>query len=188
MIKAIIWDIGGVLGEYIGNCNFWKNVKEEARELRDKFGSSKMSAEEFIEKGSKLLNMNKEDFLKGYKDYTAIRLNEPAIKIYKKIKIDKYILSDVSPLFRADRAEFFKGVCELAKETFWSTDIKMRKSSIEAFKFVLKKINRKPEEVLFIDDVKELTDRAKSLGINTIHYQNPEQLKLELKDFGIKIK
>jgi HAD superfamily hydrolase (TIGR01509 family) len=186
-IKAIIWDIGGVLGEYTGNCNFWKGVKE-GKELRDKFGSNKMSTEEFIERGSKLMKMSKEDFLNGYKDYTAIKLNKPVLEIYKKIKLDQYILSDVSPLFRMDRAELFKEAVKIAKETFWSTDIKMRKSSVETFQFVLKKIKRKPEEVLFIDDIKELTEKAASLGINTIHYQNPEQLKRELKKFGIEIK
>ena len=44
-----------------------------------------------------------------------------------------------------------------------------------------------PKETLFIDDNKKNIDSAKEMGINTILFENPEQLKSELKSFKIKL-
>jgi len=186
MIKAIIWDVGGVIGDYLSSPDsFWRDIPG-SKQLRDEFGSSKMSTKEFIKKGMKMLDLNKKDFLKGYNTYVSVKLNKDVVKILKQIKIDQYILSDVSPLAYKQRLIDFKDILKLMKDVFWSTELKMRKSSIKTFQVVIKKIRKRPEEVVYIDDVEEHLERAKSLGINTILYKNPKQIKEALENLGVK--
>ncbi len=53
-------------------------------------------------------------------------------------------------------------------EVFYlSHKMKMRKPNADIFEFVLQKHHLKPEETLFIDDTKENTDTASTLGIHT---------------------
>jgi len=42
-----------------------------------------------------------------------------------------------------------------------------------------------PEKSIFIDDLKENTDAAISVGMNGIHFNNVSQLIKELKSFGV---
>lgn len=60
-IKAVVWDIGGVLLEDPKVGEFWKG-KKESKELRKKFGSGKISINDFIKKGSKILNISQKQF------------------------------------------------------------------------------------------------------------------------------
>ena len=81
-IRAIIWDLGGVLLEnpFIGE--FWKN-KKGSEELRHKFGSGKMSKKEFIEKASLMLKIPKSKFIKKYGyAYFPIKRIDGAYKLY----------------------------------------------------------------------------------------------------------
>lgn len=47
----------------------------------------------------------------------------------------------------------------------------------------LKKTGNKPEEVIFIDDKEEYARLAEKLGMKSVWFQNPQQLKTELKKF-----
>ena len=44
-----------------------------------------------------------------------------------------------------------------------------------------------PEESLFVDDLYENIQAAKDLGMNAIHYQSSEKLKVEMKNVGLKL-
>ena len=66
MIKAVVWDIGGVLIDNPNIRNFWQK-KKSSRKLRNEFGSGKLSKKEFIKRGAELLGMSQKKFLEGYK-------------------------------------------------------------------------------------------------------------------------
>jgi 2-haloacid dehalogenase len=61
----------------------------------------------------------------------------------------------------------------------------MRKPTPEFYQILLDRYNVKPEESLFIDDNYRNILAAEKLGINSIHFTSPEQLKEELLKRGI---
>lgn len=55
------------------------------------------------------------------------------------------------------------------------------------YQHILDTIGMHPWECLFIDDVQENLDEARKFGIHTILFQDPEQLKRELRKLGIEV-
>ncbi len=185
MIKAVVWDIGGVLFKDPKVGNFWGDASG-SKELRKEFGSGQISKEEFIKKGARFLKIDEKTFIKRYKEtYLCPKKQiKESLEIYKKMKTDKYILSDTNPIFAEGTKDNEKEIYPFAKKVFLSHEIKLRKSDLQTFKFIIKEIGLNPREILFIDNNLEHAKAAKSLGMNSIHYQNPEQLKSDLKRFG----
>jgi len=69
-----------------------------------------------------------------------------------------------------------------------SGEEKTRKPFPEFYQRLLERYNINPAEALFIDDSLRNVKGAERLGINTIHFESPEQLKVELKNRNIDIK
>lgn len=69
---------------------------------------------------------------------------------------------------------------------FWSFQEGVKKPSPEAYLQVCEKFGVLPEECLLIDDKERNTKGAKSVGMKTILYENPEKLKKDLSETGIK--
>jgi len=78
-----------------------------------------------------------------------------------------------------DRYNFF----QYFDYTFNSFHSGLSKKNLEGFEYVLKKINVNPEKVLFIDDHLSNIERAKVVGMRTIHYKQKEMFIEELRYF-----
>ena len=61
----------------------------------------------------------------------------------------------------------------------------MKKPQHGIYLAILKDLNCEPEESVFIDNELECVNAAKELGINAIHFKNPNQLKRELASLEI---
>jgi len=79
------------------------------------------------------------------------------------------------------------GFREYFKEIFISGDLHVEKPNPEIYKIALSKLNASSEECIFIDDKKENCQAAEKLGIKSIVFENPIQLKKELATFSINI-
>lgn len=66
-----------------------------------------------------------------------------------------------------------------------SGEIKMIKPNLDIFHYTLNKIQLPAHECLFIDDSLPNILAAQSLGIQTIHFESPEQLDRKLQSFQI---
>lgn len=177
MIKAVLWDIGGVIVTDPKVDWFW-GKKEGSKELRDEFGSGKLSTREFFSKGAKFLGISLSEIEKRYLEaYSSIELVEPVFEIYSKMRGDKYIVSDTNPIHSRIIKTKFSKVFNLAKKAFLSNEVNLRKRDSKFYEFVLNTIGIRAEEVLFIDNKLELLKVASSLGINTLLYKNPEDLR-----------
>lgn len=73
------------------------------------------------------------------------------------------------------------------QKNFISGDLRLAKPQPEIYLHVLKKLNAKPEECIFIDDKKENCIAAIKLGIKSIIFKNTNQLKKELVKYNIDI-
>lgn len=188
MIKAIVFDIGGVLVENVNHKEFWQDRKG-AEELRQRFGSGKLSMKNFVKSASKILELSENEFINKYKRvYSDINLNKEIFKIYKKIKINKYILSDTNPIHTYFLRKKFPEIFKISKKVFMSHKIRFRKKEQETFKFLIEKLGEAPEEIVFVDDKKEVIKIAKKLGIKTILFKNNKQLVRDLRKLGVEVK
>ena len=70
---------------------------------------------------------------------------------------------------------------------FSSCYVRSRKPEEHIFRVALEVTQRKPEECVFIDDRPLNLESPRRLGMNTIHYQNPDQLRSELEKHNIKV-
>jgi epoxide hydrolase-like predicted phosphatase len=71
------------------------------------------------------------------------------------------------------------------EQKFLSYDLRMKKPDAEIFLTVAEKLEAKPEQCLFIDDLEPNIESAKRLNFQTILFQNAEQLRGELEERGI---
>jgi putative hydrolase of the HAD superfamily len=70
---------------------------------------------------------------------------------------------------------------------FSSCYVHSRKPEEQIFRLALAVTQRAPEKCVFIDDRPLNLESPRKLGINTIHYQNPEQLRKDLAKFGVEV-
>jgi len=63
----------------------------------------------------------------------------------------------------------------------------VKKPDREIYELTLKKLGSEPEQAIFIDDKQEYINGAKEVGINTVLFQNIDQVKDELIRLGVKI-
>jgi epoxide hydrolase-like predicted phosphatase len=63
----------------------------------------------------------------------------------------------------------------------------VKKPDRKIYELTLEKLGSEPEQSVFIDDKQEYIDGAKEAGINTILFQNIDQVKHELDRLGVKI-
>jgi 2-haloacid dehalogenase len=83
-------------------------------------------------------------------------------------------------LERFDFLHWFEGIVVSGTE-------KMRKPFNEIYELTLNRFNIEASKSLFIDDNPRNIEAAKKMGINTIHFINPAQLKSELKNLNIDV-
>jgi putative hydrolase of the HAD superfamily len=70
---------------------------------------------------------------------------------------------------------------------FSSCYVHSRKPEPTIFKVALEVTQRKAERCIFIDDRPLNLESPKKLGFNTIHFQNPNQLKSDLGKLGVEV-
>jgi 2-haloacid dehalogenase len=77
-----------------------------------------------------------------------------------------------------DFLHWFEGIIVSGEE-------KTRKPFEDIYEMTLSRFNIEANHALFIDDNLRNIKAAKEMGINTIHFESPENLEVELKSFGI---
>ncbi len=76
---------------------------------------------------------------------------------------------------------------KLFHSVMYSFEVQVCKPEPKAFELILEKLDVTAEECLFIDDSEINIAAAQALGIQTIQFENPTQLKQALSKLGIKI-
>ena len=70
---------------------------------------------------------------------------------------------------------------------FSSCYVRSRKPEETIYRIALEVTQRPPEQCLFIDDRPLNLESPRKLGMNTIHHQSPEQLRLELGRYEVEV-
>jgi len=200
MIKTIIFDLAEVyLNGIIGIENNLKNkLNLKPQKIRtqltkcyefEQLMKGKITENEFWKRIVKQNKWNiKITYLKK-----AIRNNFKEIKgtreIIEKLKEKGFklgLLSDHSKewIYYCNKKFNYHKLFHFIQYSF---EVESCKTNTKTFKLLLKKLNENTKNCLFIDDNNKYIKVAKSVGLNTIQFKNPKQLKKELKHFSINI-
>jgi len=201
MIKAIIFDGGGVL-TYNTDNQMYNDIAK----------SFEMDVKEVIEKIDPLLedfergDLSHEDMWKKFSDITGKELpsdhlelisrsHDKNSKIYtemielvKELKEKGYtvaVLSNTNVL----HAEFNKkrGLFDLFDPVVLSYEVHYFKPDKEIYEIMIEKLDIKPDECVFVDDLDVNAEGARKAGMNGIQFKDIEQLKEELRKLEVNI-
>lgn len=202
MVKAIIFDMGGVLilneikqvylklADLLGvNGN---SLVELIHSNKQNFMKGAYSAEDFsslIKNHFKLRDETAEDIVRKWKEAFSelLIVNDDLYDIIRRLKKSYVIglVTDAPDLHARINRE--KKLYEPFKPLIISCKVGLVKPQREIFELVLKELKLKPEECVFIDDVEQNIAAAKSMGFKTLQFKNNEQFVKELKGLGVKI-
>jgi 2-haloacid dehalogenase len=194
-IKAIIFDLGGVLIDWNPSYLFDQLFKDEEQkkhffeqictpdwnEMQDAGRPLKDATEYLVAKHPEW-----KEYIEAYYGRWEEMLGGPiheSVEIFRQLKeqqkYELYALTNWS-------AELFPIALERYEFLHWfdgrvvSGEEKTRKPFAEFYQLILKRFKLVPAETLFIDDNKRNVIAAEELGIHTIHFLSPSQLAEEL--------
>jgi len=181
-IKTLIFDFGDVFinldkqGALQNALNLFNLEAFDAdmTETNELYEVGNISTLEFIEfYKSKFPNLSNTELIDAWnyiiKDFPIHRLD--FIKDLAQKKDYKLILLSNTNNMHIDYVKetvpFFDDFKNCFDVFYLSQEIHLRKPNTDIFEFVLKESNLDPKECLFIDDTKDNTDTANTLGLNT---------------------
>lgn len=200
-IKAIVFDIGGVLDKgtwqehYIPLCKEL-NVDMDKFDVPFKkhfkdYSAGKISTEEFMGLIAKEIKVDPKELLDKWITIknTSLTENHDVRETIIKLKGKNYrvvALTNINPLHHKLRIE--KNLYDLFEFSICSCEVGICKPDMEIYKLLLEKLKGIPQEqMIFIDDNEDCLVPARKLGINTILFKNPKQLEKDLRKLGVKI-
>jgi putative hydrolase of the HAD superfamily len=194
MINAIIFDFGDI---FI-NLNKQKEIdefkklgldgpNEELIALNDLFERGKISELEFIQGFQKYIpNADVHDIRKAWNsiigEFPLYRL-EFLQMLTGKYRLFLLTNTDEIHISRFEHMagiSFFSDFYQCFEKVYYSYEMGMRKPQPEIFTHILNKHDLSPKRTLFIDDKKENTDAAASLGIQVWNLQVGEEDVVDL--------
>lgn len=193
-MKFIGFDCGGVLP-----TNSW--VPER---ISKKFGNPLMEIWGRTWENLKLLErgrISEEDFLKSVFESHGVSLKEVKREIRRQMHVlfpenfslikklgkryELALMNNECMEWNRYRFRKFK-LDEYFDHIFSSCDMGVAKPDEDYYREVLRRLKAKPGDLIFIDNTKKNVKVAKELGIHSIHFRNPDQLKEELEKLGVK--
>ena len=200
MIKAIIFDIGGglvnfshrIVCEKLSKYSNWTNDEIYDRLYNDdivkRAERGEISKEDLHDEICKLLGtkISFDEFKIAWID--ILNEKKETVELVYNLK-NKYMLlalSNVDELnYNYVRDNF--NALKPFDDIVLSFKFKFRKPNKEIYEEAIRLSKCNPNEIVFIDDLKENVNGAKKLGVNVIQYNSLEQTKNELIKLGVKI-
>ncbi len=199
-IKAIIWDLGNVLIDWNPKYVFDKLIVDEEKRTHFFQNICTIDWNENQDAGYPIKQATADlvaehpewkEYIEAYYGRWEEMLGGPiheTVEIFRELKkkahLKHYALTNWShelfpvALQRYDFLHWFDGRVVSGEE-------KMRKPDLKFYQVLLDRYNLNADEVLFIDDNLRNAEAARSLGIKTIRFHSPQQLKEELLKLGI---
>lgn len=202
MINTIIFDFGDIFINLDKEAplNLFKKLgltewNEELNQLNLLFEKGQISEDNFLLGIQKHIpNASIEEILFAWNsvllDFPLRRL-EFLQKLTKKYRL--FLLSNTDAIHietfeRENGVSFSRDFYQCFEKVYFSFEMGMRKPDAEIFNYIIKKHELSPKRTLFIDDKKENTDAALSLGIQVWNLQVGKEDVVDLfkkKEFEI---
>lgn len=182
MIKNIIFDFGDIFinldkqGTYKAMAALGvTTITEDMIKVYHQYEKGLISTEEFIDFYEQKVHLKREDLVNAW---NAVLLDFPKRRLdfitelaaSKKYRL--FLLSNTNDLHikwiqNSLGTTFYNEFKNAFEQFYLSHEIHFRKPDLEIYEFVLDENNLNPNETLFVDDLKENTDSAQKLGIQT---------------------
>lgn len=182
MIKNIIFDFGDIFinldkqGTYKAMTALGvTDITPEMISVYHQYEKGLMTTEDFINFYYDKFKINKTDLVNAW---NAVLLDFPKKRLdfLKELAASKkyrlFLLSNTNDLHIKSVIDtvgeaFFNEFKNCFEQFYLSHEIHFRKPDVEIYEFVLNENNLIADETLFVDDLKENTDSANTLGIKT---------------------
>ena len=181
MIKTILFDFGDVFINLDKAATLRELEKLEVKSFSENdlkqnidYEKGLLTSEAFVEAYLKTYPHLTEDGFK--KSWNSILVDFPEYRLdfvkqlSKENKYQLILLSNTNHIhidWVKENVMFFDEFRSCFDAFYLSQEINLRKPEPSIYQYVLEKHDLKPEEILFIDDTKENTDAASTLGIHT---------------------
>lgn len=191
MIKAVIFDLGGVVIDF-SNMKYYSHLSKITKIPESKIKRT-------IEKSDLDLLEKDEISINAFEGDIALKFGIPRSRVgwYKFFKRRASINLDVEQLIKELHKEYITAYLSNIDKTryaytvklldlnnfdyrFASCYIKKRKPDPAVYRYVLKHMKVKPSEAVFIDNMLENVVGAEKVGIKSIHFINRRLLDREL--------
>lgn len=201
-IKTVIFDLGGVLVDWNPDYVF-KTIFDTQEEMKWFYENictpdwnEEQDAGRDLQEATELLVKNFPDHEKNIRAYYGRweeMLKGPiheTVEIFQELKEDAgYQLLALTnwshqtfpiALARFDFLHWFDGKVVSGEE-------KTRKPFLDIYETIIERFNVDPSTAVYIDDNARNLVPAKSLGMQTIHFQNGAQLRQDLKALNVRL-
>jgi len=201
-ITTLIFDLGGVVQHH--------NEKAIRMDIAKAFGLSYEKAQKLVRKTVKPLirgEISERDFWKRFSKKAGKKIPEKELKTlwmktYKKsFRLDMKMIRLVKHLKKAGYkvaglTNTIKPHYDYNRKLGWfrrfplliaSNNVGMRKPEKRMYRYALKRSRSKPENTVFIDDIRENVDAAKSVGIKGVHFKSYSKFVRDLRRLGVRV-
>ena len=198
MIKAIIFDAGGVIVESSALIDLFlsifkpKNKEEFIKQVNLQaipLCKGEMSEKDYWKEIGKVVELNNnfpEDlWTTQYEKFTHLDKEVLNLIINLRKHYKTALISNTIEPHRIINEK--RGLFKPFDVVILSHQVKMAKDNSDIFLLAVNKLNVKPEECIFIDDIQKFVDTAESFGMKGILFKSAEQLKKDLLKLGVKI-
>ncbi len=194
-ISAIVFDLGGVLLDLDQNRTLRAferhgldlELLNEHSALFTDFETGKITAADFRQGIKTALkgNITDEEIDVAW-SAMLLFMAEERFGLVEQLKnqFDIYLLSNTNSIHIDWFKDYLNGTFgrqrwnSLFNYQFLSYEIGLRKPHTEIYEYVLKQINREPQQTVFIDDSMQNLKGASSVGMHTVHAHNPLDTRL----------
>ncbi len=197
MITTIIFDLGGVLFtngtkkliEFVSEKYEIPKEKVEAvmeGEIGKKYREAKIDRVTFWDHFLKELHIKEDPIFLEDQWVMGYELIEDTRDIVHDLseKYEVYFLSD-NVRTRVDRIHERYGFLDWFEGGIFSHEVGLKKPHPELYKMILQKAGARAENAIFIDDKSECLTPAGEIGMTTILFENPMQLRTSLEKLDI---
>ena len=200
-ITTLFWDIGGVIMTNGWDTGARRRAAEtfhlDWEEFQDRhdlsfpaFDSGLSSLDEYLNRTLfyRPRAFTREEFI-AFMFAQSKEYPESRVVLDKLARMEKYFIGSINnePL---ELNEYRIKAFHLRRDFqvfFSSCYLHTRKPEEMIYRIALEVTQRPPAECAFIDDRPLNLENPRKLGFKTIHYQDAEQLRAELKSYGVEV-
>ncbi len=193
-IKAIIWDVGGVL-ERTEDFGPRQQLAEELgwsmEDLTDLFFGHNtgcraqlgtITDDQHWEEIKESLHLDSAEMQEAVERFFGGDLLDTELVAYIRELKGAYttaILSNYGSLLR-EKLNHRWQIADAFDHVIVSCEVGVMKPDPAIYQIVLEKVSCKPEEAVFIDDSLENVEGARNVGMHAIHFKSPQQVRADL--------
>jgi epoxide hydrolase-like predicted phosphatase len=196
-IRAVIWDIGGVLvrtedpqprqrqAERLGLTREELEILVFGSEMGQKAQWGTISAQELLEYACREVRLPVEQVASFEQEFFAgDRLDEGLVDHIRSLRscYRTGIVSNAWDDVRKMIVERWK-MADAFDQIILSAEVKICKPEPRIFQIALQRLEVAPEEAVFIDDLQRNIDGARAVGMHAIRFLSAEQVRADLGVF-----